>query len=126
MRFAKLVFLIAGIYGIVTIAPQYFLRDAIVRAGGPMTHVEYFYGFLGVCLTWQILFVVISAAPTRLRPAMPVAVLEKLSFAIPVLALYAKGQLNAQLAVFGGIDLLWAVLFTIATLKTQGASGGRG
>lgn len=122
MRFAKLVFLVAGIYGIIVIAPQLFLEDAIVRATGPITHPEYFYGFLVVCLPWQVLFLVISRDPVRMRPAMWVAVLEKVGFPIAVFALYARGRVAAPVVGFASIDVLLAVLFTIAYLRTPAAS----
>jgi hypothetical protein len=122
MRFAKLVFLVAGIYGIIVIAPQLFLEDAIVRATGPITHPEYFYGFLVVCLPWQVLFLVISRDPVRMRPAMWVAVLEKVGFPIAALALYARGRVAAPVVGFASIDLLLAVLFAIAYLRTPSAS----
>jgi hypothetical protein len=118
MRFAKLVFLIAGIYGIIVIAPQLFLEKAIVQATGPISHPEYFYGFLLVCLPWQVLFLVISRDPVRMRPAMWVAVLEKIGFPIAAYTLYAQGRVAATVVGFASIDVLLAVLFTIAYLRT--------
>jgi hypothetical protein len=118
MRFARLVFLISGIYGIIVIAPQYLMEDMIARASTPITHPEHFYGFLGLCVTWQILFLVIAREPVRFRPAMLVAVLEKLIFVVPMYLLYARGRVNGQVVGFASVDLLWAVLFTIAYLRT--------
>jgi hypothetical protein len=118
MRFAKLVFLVAGIYGILVIAPQFFLEKALVQAGGPITHPEYFYGFLAVTLPWQVLFLVISRDPVRMRPAMWVAVLEKVGFPIAAYALYAQGRVAAAAVGFATVDLVLAVLFTIAYLRT--------
>jgi hypothetical protein len=48
MRFARLVFLISGIYGIVVIAPQYVMEDRIARASTPITHPEHSCGWLRV------------------------------------------------------------------------------
>jgi hypothetical protein len=121
MNFAKWVFRIAGVYGIVTIAPQYFLQDVIAQTTGPITHLEYFYGFVGLCLTWQFLFLLISRDPTRMRPAMYIAVLEKLSFGIPMFALDAAGRVPGQIAFFAGIDVGWAALFVAAILATRGS-----
>jgi hypothetical protein len=112
------VFRLAGIYGIVTVAPLYFLEGAITRVTGPLSHPEYFYGFVGLCVVWQILFLLISRDPSRWRPTMPIAVLEKLSFSLPVLALYAGHRVDSPVAVFGGVDLVWAALFVIAFLRT--------
>jgi uncharacterized membrane protein YuzA (DUF378 family) len=122
MRFARIVFLIAGIYGIVVIAPQYGMEDVIARASTPITHPEHFYGFLGLCIAWQIMFILISRAPDRFRPAMLVAIVEKLVFVVPVYLLYARGRVNSQVVGFASIDLIWAVLFTISYLRTPSAS----
>jgi hypothetical protein len=51
MRFAKAVFLIAGIYGVMILTPIYFMEGKIGRDTPPaITHPEYFYGFLGTAL----------------------------------------------------------------------------
>lgn len=119
MHFSKWVFRLAGIYGILTVTPLYFLEGAIARARGPIGHPEYFYGFVGLCVVWQILFLLISRDPSRWRPAMPVAVLEKLSFSLPVFALYAVGRVDSGVAVFATVDLVWAALFTVAFLRSE-------
>jgi hypothetical protein len=119
MRFAMWVFRLAGIYGIVTVAPLYFLEGAITRATGPISHPEYFYGFVGLCLAWQILFLMISRDPSRWRSAMPIAVLEKLSFSLPVLALYVGQRVPGSVVGFASVDLLWAAFFVAAFLRTR-------
>ena len=48
MKFAKIIFLVAGIYGVLVLAPIYFMESTIGRQTPPaITHPEYFYGFLG-------------------------------------------------------------------------------
>ena len=90
-RFARRVYTIAGIYGLVVMLPQYFLEDRIGRdTPPPITHPEHFYGFIGVTVAWQIAFLVIGRDSQRLRALMPVTVLEKLAFAVPVALLYAQ------------------------------------
>ena len=119
MRFARWVFLVAGVYGVAVILPQYFLEQRISRDyPPPITHPEHFYGFVGVTLAWQVLFLVIARDPVRLRVAMPVAVLEKLAFAAAVPVLYGFGRVPAALLVFAAIDACLAVLFTAAYLRT--------
>jgi len=57
MKFAKWVFRIAGIYGLIVVAPMYLSESQISRDFPPaITHPEYFYGFIGVTLAWQVLF----------------------------------------------------------------------
>jgi hypothetical protein len=51
LRFARVVFLVAGIYGILVLLPQYFLEERIgIDSPPPITHPEHFYGFVGVAL----------------------------------------------------------------------------
>ena len=77
------VFLIAGIYGLLVLLPLYFMEARIGRDQPPaITHPEYFYGFLGVGVSWQVAFLVISRDPVRFRPLMVPAVLEKATFGL--------------------------------------------
>lgn len=118
-RFASRVFSIAGIYGLITLIPQYFLESVIAELAPPaITHPEYFYGFLGVTIAWQLCFLIIARDPVRLRPVMLAAIVEKLVFAIPAIILYAQQRLAGTTLVFVAIDLVLAVLFTIAYRRT--------
>ncbi len=83
-----------------------------------ITHPEFFYGFVGVTLAWQVLFVLIATDPVRYRPAMPVAVLEKAAFAIGMPVLYALHRVAADSLVFSTIDAVLGVSFVIAYLVT--------
>jgi len=114
-RFARRVFTGAGVYGLVVMLPQYFLAERIGReTPPPITHQEYFYGFIGVVVAWQLVFLMIGRDPARYRPLMPVAVLEKLAFAVPVIILYARGSLPSSVLFFGLLDLTLGVLFMTA------------
>jgi hypothetical protein len=115
MRFARWVFRIAGIYGLAVLAPQYFLEERLGRDyPPPVTHPEHFYGFLGVAISWQVAFLLIARDPVRYRPLMIPAVLEKTTFGIAVLVLFARQRLAGMLLVFGIIDLAWGLLFLAA------------
>jgi hypothetical protein len=83
-----------------------------------ITHPEYFYGFVGIAIVWQIAFLVISRDPVRFRPLMPVAVLEKASFFIATVTLYALGRLNLEMLGAGVLDMMVGVLFLVAYLRT--------
>jgi uncharacterized protein with PQ loop repeat len=111
-RFARRVYTIAGIYGLLVMLPQYFLEERIGRDNPPaITHAEYFYGFIGIVIAWQIAFLVIARDPARYRALMPVTVLEKIVFAIPVAVLYAQGRVAPAALGFAGIDLVLGALF---------------
>ena len=115
MIFARRVFFVAGIYGILALVPMYLLEDRLVP---PLTHPEHFYGFVGVALAWQVLFLVLSRDPVRYRPMMIPAVLEKLAFGIAVLVLFAQGRVGGSVLGPAGIDLVLAGLFGVAYLRT--------
>jgi hypothetical protein len=122
MRFARWVFLVAGIYGILITTPMFFLERRIGHETAPITHPEYFYGFASLVIAWQLMFLLIAGDPKRYRPAMPIGIIEKFSFAIPVPILFAMGRVPANILVFAMIDAVLALLFGIAYVKTRPAA----
>jgi hypothetical protein len=124
MRFARRVFLIAAIYGFIVLVPQYFLEGKTGRDFPPaITHAEYYYGFIGVALAWQIVFLIISRDPARYRPIMIPAILEKASFGFAAIALFLLGRLNAQMLGAGVLDLALGALFVLAYVRTANGGG---
>jgi hypothetical protein len=120
MKFAKIVFLVASIWGVLILAPLYFMFDRIsAQDPPPITHPAFYYGFVGVALTWQIAFFVISRDPIRLRPMMILAALEKFSFGIPVVVLYLQSRLHGADLLFAGVDSVLAILFLVSFFKTS-------
>ena len=118
-RFARWVFAIAGVYGLAVLAPQYFMESKIGVDDPPaITHVEYFYGFVGVALAWQIAFLIIARDPVRYKPIMWCGILEKLSFGIATIVLYLMGRVSWFPPAAGAVDLIWCVLFYMAIRKT--------
>ena len=119
-RFARLVFRIAGIYGVVVLLPQYLLETGVGPApSAPLQRPEHFYGFIGVALAWQLVFLVISRDVHRYRLLMLPAIVEKLSFGVPVWLLFAKGRVGADVLTFGSIDLVLSALFALAYRRTR-------
>jgi hypothetical protein len=123
MQFARRVFWIAGIYGLAVLLPQYFLEERLGRDfPPPVNHPEHFYGFIGVAAAWQVAFLIISRDPVRYRLMMLPGILEKLSFGMAAIVLFAQGRLERTVLAFGALDLLWAVLFSWAYVKTNRAA----
>ena len=122
MVFARRVFFWAAIYGFLVLFPQYFLLERNGRDFPPaITHPEYYYGFVGLALVWQAVFLLISRDPVRYRPLMPLAVLEKAVFGIPAVVLYLQHELPLAMLGAGLIDLALGTLFLAAYLKTAEA-----
>src|SRR6266478_3251605 len=91
MRFAKIVFWVAGIWGFLVLTPLYFMFDLISRNDPPpITHPGFFYGFVGLGLAWQVAFIIIVL----------------------------QGRMHKSDLVFVGADLLLGLLFLIAYFKT--------
>ncbi len=119
MRFARTVFRIAGIWGVLTLTPLYFMFHLIGRNDPPpLTHPGFFYGFLGAALAWQLAFFVVATDPVRYRPIMIPSILEKFSYGAAVVFLVLQGRMHVSDLVFGGVDLLLCVLFAVAYFKT--------
>lgn len=107
------VFLAACAWGALTLLPLPFLRGAIEQAG-PLSHPEYFYGFIGVCVVFQILFYLVAQRPLYYRALIPCCALEKAAFAGPAAVLVALGQAAPSLLFFAAGDTLFLVLFLCA------------
>jgi hypothetical protein len=122
MKFAKIVFLVAGIYGLLILAPIYFMENAIGQRTPPeITHPEYFYGFLGAGLAWQALFLVLSTDPLRYRGMILPSFLEKVAYGMALVALYAQRRLPLSVLMIGSVDWIFAFLFLAAYFKTKSA-----
>lgn len=119
MRFAKIVFIGAGVWGIVVLTPLYFLLDLTGRQyAPPATYPHFFYGFLSVAMAWQIAFLAIGSSPARFRPLMIPSIVEKLGFVVTVALLYGQARISASDAMVAVPDLLLGVLFIAAFAKT--------
>src|SRR5579863_3875124 len=120
MKFAKIVFLVAGIYGLLILTPIYFMENKIGRETPPaITHPEYFYGFLGAALAWQVLFLVLSTDPVRYRAMILPSILEKISYGIALAVLYSLHRLPLSVLAIGSGDWIFAFLFLAAYFTTK-------
>ncbi len=115
MKFAKIVFWIAGIWGVLVLTPLYFMFNTIGRQDPPpITHPGFYYGFAAAGLAWQIAFLIIASDPPRFRPIIPVAVFEKFAYASALIVLYFQNRIHPADLVFAGSDLLFGILFLVA------------
>ena len=119
MKFARILFTVAGVYGILVLLPQYFLEEKTgLDNPPPINHPEYYYGFVGVALAWQVAFLIIARDPVRYRLLMIPSVLEKAGFGVACIILYLQNRLATMTLGFGIFDLILGTLFLVAYLKT--------
>jgi hypothetical protein len=120
MRFARIVFYAAAIWGFLVITPLFFIFNLIGRADPPpITHPGFYYGFATTALAWQIAFAVIASNPVRLRPLMIPSVIEKFGYAVAVVLLFLQSRMHSQDLVLAAVDGLLGILFLIAFFKTR-------
>src|SRR4051794_32043090 len=124
MIFAKRLFLIAGLFGLMVIVPMSFVEDQLGRDHPrAIAHPEYFYGFLGVAAFWRMAFLIIARDPIRYRPLMIPAVLEKATFGFAAIVLFLGGRIPGVMLAFGLIDLALGSLFMLAFWRTAPMPG---
>jgi hypothetical protein len=115
----KWLFWAAGIYGILIVAPLFFLEDRLGADYPPaITHPEYYYGFAGSVLGYQLMYLMIGVDPVRFRPLMLVGAACKLAFALAVWILYAQERVAGTMVGASSIDAVLAVAFIIAWAYT--------
>ena len=120
IAFARWTFRLAAIYGLIVMLPFYGLEQRIGQdTPPPITHPEYYYGFVGAAVSANLLYGLISFDPLRYRPAMPIAVLAKLSFALAVFWLAAAGRVSGGPLGFAMVDFAIGVLFGVAFLSLR-------
>lgn len=119
LSFPKRVFQVAAIYGLLVLLPQYLVELGLgsaepVRLARP----EYFYGFVGVAVAWQLVFLLIAHDVRRYRPLMLLAVVEKLAFGLAVVPLFAAHRIAVDMLAAGLIDLTLGAFFVLAYRAT--------
>jgi len=120
MKFAKIVFWAAGIWGMLVLTPLFFIFDSIGQKDPPqVTHPGFYYGFVTVALAFQFVFMVIATDPARFRPMMIPSIFEKISYVIALVVLYLQQRIHPADLVFAGTDFLLGLLFIAAFFKTR-------
>ena len=126
-KFARIVFRSAGIYGLLVLAPMYFLEKRIGADRPPaITHPEFYYGFVGAAIAFQIAFLTIAGDPQRFRALMPAAMVEKFTYLAALLALEAQGRVYPETMAFGLIDGLLGILFAVSYARLKAGAGESG
>jgi len=116
MKVVRIIFALAAAWGFLALIPGLFGEAGFNAAMPPaITHPEFYYGFYGVALVFQLIFVMIALDPLRYRPLIGIAILEKLAFFVPGMWLHSAGRLAEGGIYFGAmIDGVLALLFALA------------
>ena len=123
MKFARITFYIAFIWGILILTPLLFMFQLIsTQDPPPITHPAFYYGFATAGLAWQFVFLLIARDPIRFRPMMLPSVLEKFGYATALIVLYLQHRLHPQDAAFAAIDAVFGILFLAAYLRTPASN----
>ncbi|MBV9080297.1 MAG: hypothetical protein JO102_04165 [Elusimicrobia bacterium] len=127
MNLARRSFFWSGVYGLVVLIPMYFFEHRTgIDTPPPITHPEFYYGFIGVAIAWQMAFIVISRDPVRFRPLMIPAIVEKLSFIAALVGLFSLGRTSdPMLALAGALDAVMLALFVASYGATRTVDHGR-
>jgi hypothetical protein len=120
MTFSRWTFLLAGLYGLLALLPGLLAEAPFMGAARlSLSQPEFYYGFFGSAILWQLVFLLISRDPVRWRALMPVCILEKLAFFLPSMALLGAGRVGFGGALIAAIiDGVLAVLFFLAWRAT--------
>jgi hypothetical protein len=122
MKFARFVFWTAGVWGLLIVIPLYFTFNTIGRQDPPaITHPQFYFGFLGVTLAWQVAFFLIAANPDRFRPMIIPALIEKLTYVGAITTLLIQRQMSPSESLVAVPDLILTILFAISFAKTRPA-----
>ncbi len=123
MKFARYTFAAAGTLGILVLFPMYFfLEKTGVDNPPPVTHPEFYYGFVGVALAFQIVFLIIATDPIKYRPLMLASIVEKFAFVIPTFYLYSQSRVAGPVLGGAALDLMWGILFIVSAFLISRAN----
>ncbi len=130
MKHSRRILIGGGLYGLIVLVPQYFMEAQIGKDTPPeITHPEYFYGFIGVAIAWQVAFLLMAINPVKYRLMFIPAMLEKLGFGAGAIGLALTREGIPRLIVLGGIvDLVFVGLFAFAwweCVRYQPEAGGK-
>jgi hypothetical protein len=109
MKFARWVFLIAGVFGLLVTVPLAF-AEKVFEVKQP----EFYYGFVFLDICWQVLYLLLSSNPTRYRLMMIPTFLAKASGTVALTWLFLQGRISGQWTAVAIVDGIFAILFLIA------------
>lgn len=111
MKFAKWVFIIGGVFGLLAIIPLYFNEKQIAPG---LKYPEFYYGFIGINILWQVLYIYISQNLLRFRPIILFAFFVKILGVVSISYLVLIERTATWWYGIISTDLILAILFLAA------------
>lgn len=121
MTFAKWVFTLGGIWGVLIIGSLFFIEGALAAAGGPFSHPDMYYGFAASTFAWQLGYLVIGRNPAAYRPFMLLGAFGKVVYFAACWALFLTGRIPITTPLVASPDIVLAGLFVVAWFRTAPA-----
>ena len=120
MKFARIVFIAAGLWGVFVLTPVYFVADAAGRHGAAaIGYSQFFYGLFPITMAWHVAFLLIGWQPVRFRPLMIPSMLGKFGDVVTVVVLHGHARVSAADAASSAADLVLGVLFIVAFVAAR-------
>jgi hypothetical protein len=123
-RITTWIFAVAGIYGTALMLAM-LIHPPAMLGKAPTQQPEMYYGFITICLAWQIAFLLIATNPKKYRPLILIAALfEKFAFVIVLVVLLLQHRAGHHWIPSATIEFLFALSFLAAyfLLKSQNES----
>jgi len=113
VKAARIIFGLAAAWGFIALTPGLFGEVSFSIAMPPaITHPEFYYGFYGLAMVFQLIFVLIAIDPKQNKHLIPIAILEKLAFFLPCMWLFSERRMAVGGPFYGAIiDGIWAIIF---------------
>jgi hypothetical protein len=123
VKLARWIFILAAVYGIPVLGAWFFITPKMVGRAS-WQQPEIYYGFAGVGLAWQAVFLLIAYDPPRYRPLMLFAAIgEKFFFTGILVVLLLKHIAQRHWIPPAVGDGTLGVAFVIAYFITAPSSG---
>lgn len=116
MRFARISFAAAGVWGLLVLLPLYTARGQLMLLGSlrippALADPQFYYGFLAVAVVWQLGFLVLATDPVRYRAFIPLAFLEKAIYVASLAVLAHRARITPIQLAGSAPDAVLALLF---------------
>jgi hypothetical protein len=118
IKLARWIFIAAAVYGIPVLG-AWFLHTPAMVGRASSQQPEIYYGFAGLGVAWQFVFLLIASDPIRYRPLMLIAaIFEKFFFSGMLLVLLIEHIAQSHWIPAAAADFCLGISFVVAWILT--------